>query len=187
MPLNLDLRLDERQSDRVMVSVRLEPDDDCRTVDGVALQLCDASGDDLGPRLLLPISGQLSGPTLTRAELRSLRPIPEGSQVVATAWWGQEQIEVSCPSARGTCLEFHMRGRTRVALPSNTEVRPLSRGERAVLVQVMPWIAEIRPQPQRGAIEDVEPEDTAEGFVEEYGLDEENAQWLEELLAEPDL
>lgn len=186
MPLNLDLRLDERQRDRVVVSVRLEPDDDCRNVDGVALQLCDATGDGLGPRLLLPISGQLSGPTLTQAELRSLRPIPEDSQVVATAWWGQEQIEVSCPSSQGTCLEFHMRGRTRVGLPRNTAVRPVDAQERNTLVRLMPWIAEIRPQAQRSAIEAVEPEDTAEDFAEEYGLDEENAQWLEELLAEPD-
>lgn len=190
LPLTLDLRLEERESDRVRVSVCLSPDGGPQNVDGVALQLCTREGVCLGPRLLIPIGGQVVGPLTTSAELRSRTAIPDDSQVVAVAWWGSEEVEVTCPSDRGTCLEFHMRGRKRVPLPDHAVLRRLTKGERATLTALMPWVAEPLVLPDPTEIEPVDTDETAEEMADEIcaelGLDEDNARWLKELLTEED-
>jgi hypothetical protein len=178
--------VDDRQADRVWVSVSLSPEEESHTVDGVALQLCTRDGGCLGPRLLLPISGQLAGPLVTRAELRSMEPIPRESRVVAVAWWGHEQIEVSCPSDRGTCMEFHLRGITREPLPDRTAIRNLEPGEREALAAHLPWVNESWAVSDPKQIEPLDTEESLDDVVEDLGLDDENARWLKELLTEDD-
>jgi len=183
--LSLDLRLDDRKPDRVLVSVRLSPEGEVHPVDGVALQLCSEDGECLGPRLLLPIHGSLAGPVVTRAELRSADPIPRNGRVVAVAWWGREQVEVTCPSDRGTSLEVHMRGQSQVALPARVTLRLLDEAERAALVRRLPWIDEplAKAHPR---IEPVDPEPDADELCAEIGLDGEDAAWLKDLLESDD-
>ena len=184
MSISIDLRLDDREDDRVWVSVSLCPEDDVHTVDGVTLQLCTRDGECLGPRLLLPISGQLAGPLVTRAELRSMEPIPRDSRVVAVAWWGHEQIEVSCPSDLGTCMAFHMRGVSGVPLPEHAAIRDLEPEERDALAQHLPWVREIRVVSEPGLLEPLDTEESLDEVLDDLGLDEENARWLKELLTE---
>jgi len=182
--LSIDLRLDDREEDRVWVSVSLSPEEEVHTVDGVTLQLCTRDGECLGPRLLLPISGQLSGPLVTRAELRSLEPIPRNSRVVAVAWWGQEQIEVSCPSDLGTCMAFHVRGITRVPLPERAAIRDIEPEERDILARHLPWVNEPRVVADAGHMDPLDTEESFDEVVDDLGLDEESARWLKDLLIE---
>ncbi len=181
----MDLHLDDRQPDRVRVTVRLEPDDAGHPVDGVALQLCSEGGECLGPRLLLPIQGRLAGPLVTRVELRSLSPIPENGRVVAVAWWGCEQVEVTCPSDRHTTLRDHVRGAHRAPLAGRVGLERLDDDERAAFYRLAPWAAEPRV-PRSPRLEPVDPEPSAEEICEELGLEGEDAEWLKDLLEEDD-
>ena len=183
MSVSLDLHLEDRQADRVWVSVRVAPDGEPRRVDGVALQLCARDGEALGPRLLLPICGCLESPIVTRVELKAAA-IPRDGQVVAIAWWGQEQIEARCPADVGTGLEGHMRGHRQLPLATRIDVAPLAPDERAVFVRRMPWVAApMIPFDPRG-IEPLESEPTSDQICEELGLDGEDAEWLKDLLDE---
>lgn len=187
MSLSLDLRLDDRQPDRIVVSVRVVPEGDLHPVDGIALELCNDEGDRLCPRLLLPISGALTGPLETRAELRSRDPIPPRSKVRATAWWGCEQVEASCPSEQGTRFESHMRGRNLVSLANGqVALHLIAPEERACITRSMPWIDEPMVLPDPHEIEPVDTEETAEEYADaicaELGLDDTNAAWIKELL-----
>jgi len=186
VPLSIDLHLDDREEDRVWVSVHLYSEEEGHPVDGITLQLCTRDGECLGPRLLLPISGHLSGPLVTRAELRSMEPIPRDSRVVAVAWWGQEQLEVSCPSDLGTCMAFHMRGLTGIPLPDHAALRDLEPEEREVLARHLPWVREIRTVANAGLLEPLDTEESLDEVLDDLGLDDENARWLKELLAEDD-
>jgi len=192
--LDLELRLEEREPHRVFVSVLLAPRDGAEArVDGVALQLQAPDGEAVGPRMLLPIAGAVRSLILSTIELRTLGDeLPQGSRVVGTAWREAEQVEVTIPTDPGTAFEAHVRGHQRAA---SRDVRrylePLLADERAVFSALYPWIDEpmVPPEPA-GELEVVDHEPDSDEIVddlaEEIGLDAESAEWLKDLLDEPD-
>lgn len=190
LSLDFELRLEDRCGDRVVVSVLLAPSGGPARIDGVALQLHTRTGEALGVRVLLPISGELHHPMLSTLELRA-DEVPLGSRVVGTAWHGAEQREATIPTDPSTGLEVHLRARARVSPAEGDRVleKPTAE-ERARLARLYPWIEEPRVPVAVGelsVVESEEPVDEDEAIdemVDELGLDEESSDWLKELLAE---
>lgn len=191
MPLDLhfELRLEERQTDRVFVSVVLAPLTEHPTaVDGVSVQMQDRAGDPLGARLVLPLSGEVAQPLLTTVEVRSRGEIPAAARVVGVAWKGSEQLDASCPCDPGTQLEVHMRGRSVIGLGTPRDLRSLDDEERAILGRLMPWVNE----PAHAATDapavvdepDPETDEIVADVAEQFDLDDEDAAFLKELLDE---
>jgi len=190
--LDVDLRLEERAPDRVIVSVLLVPHDDpegAAHVDGVALQLKSPAGESIGARMLLPIAGAVASRIRSTVELRALtESIPQGSHVVGTAWRDCEQVQVTIPTDPGTAFEAHVRGLERVV--SHREGRFLEvllPEERAIFSALLPWIDEpMVPRPAAGELGVVDHVPEADELVDELaddlGLDAESAEWLKDLL-----
>lgn len=184
LPLKFELRLEDRGGERVLVSALLAPDGASVRLDGVALQIHTRTGEPLGVRLLLPISGELRQPMLSTVELRC-DEVPLGAKVVGTAWLGGEQREAVIPTDPFTELEVHMRGRRRiVAFAETDEIDLLERHERDRMARDFPWIDEPRIPRAVAELEVVEGADEVDQIVDELGLDEESAEWLQELLRE---
>lgn len=182
MSLSLQLRLDERQDHRVFVSVMLEPDG-VIDIEGVALELHCRESHALSPRLLLPVSGKLSGPLMTQVELRSDIKIPQGAMVVGTVWAGDEQFSALVPTDPCTGMEGHVRGCPRVSVtPDDRDLSSLTADEVALLRGAMPWIGvpEVRDDDEDDPIANEE----MDQLCTELGLDGDCADWLKELMAE---
>ncbi|NCG19344.1 MAG: hypothetical protein GWP91_10085 [Rhodobacterales bacterium] len=200
MALNLhfELRLEERQPERVYVSVVLAPAvPGLASVQGVTVQLHHRAGEPLGTQLLLPIHGDLGQPMVSTVELRSRAPIPPGAVVVGTAWKGNEQIEATCPCDPGTELQVHMRGDRVVAMaPTSDVLLELSCDERIRMARAFPWIelAPCRRSPPESTVmesEPVEPQVSTDadfdtdGVAAEFDLSDEDAAFLKDLMGEP--
>lgn len=184
---SFELRLEERRSDRVYVAVLLAPSD-CTpvTIDGVAVQMFQRSGDAVSSRLLLPIAGTLTQPMVTTVELRATHGhLPNGSRVVGTVWMDDTQIEATCPADMWTELESHVRG-TRMVLPvSEAELRVLRPCERARLAACFPWVGRPTVLPFDGVLEPEEDlDEELDALCDEYGLCGEDAEFLKELMSE---
>ncbi len=187
MTLNLhfELRLEERRTDRVYVSVVLAPaSPGPASVEGVAVQLHNRRGDPLSAQLLLPIQGALGQPMVSTIELRSRHPIAPGARVVGTAWHGTEQLEATCPCDPGTQLQVHMRGTRVVSMDPNEDViLSLSCEERLRLASTFPWIdlapcAEKVVEPRPTVVESQPSERPPESSTDcDFDLDEVAAQF----------
>jgi hypothetical protein len=190
LALKFELRIEERGTDRITVSVLLAPDPGPITLDGVALQLFTRTGEAQGVRMLLPIAGELHHAMLSTVELKSPDGIALGSKVVATAWLGAEQREASVPTDPFTELEVHMRARRRILVASSdSELERLIPEERALFARDFPWIDEPRLPVIAGELTVVESEEPPEeeyldDLVDNLGLDPESSEWLKELLEE---
>lgn len=191
--LDVDLTLEERGPDRVVVSVLLAPLDGEGCLDGLALQLYTPDDEPLGARMLLPLAGTVRQPMLSTVELRSVPTvIPPGSRVVGTAWRGSEQLDVSIPTDPGTAFEAHVRGHDIVTGgTAEAFLEPLLTEERETLARLYPWIDEPRvPRAPSAALEVVDHEpgldEVVDDLVNDIGLDDESADWLRDLLDEPD-
>jgi len=192
LELDVELSLEERLDDSVIVSVYLCPRDGATRVDGVALRLRDKNGRGLGPRVLLPIAGTLSQTmrTTVALECENGEDVPLGACVQVVAWYEQEQREASIPTDRMTAFEVHVRGTTPWALEEGERMlEALLPEERAVFAQGIPWIDEPRMPPPSAAqlgVVDHEPteEEEVDAFVDEMGIDAESAEWLKDLLDE---
>ena len=195
MPLDIDidLRLDERSDAKVALTVLLAPTRGPARVEGVALQVF--LGDEpVGPRTLLPIAGTLAAPMLTSIELGAHgdEPIPAGARVVATAWSGTDQREVIVPTDPGTAFEAHVRGLGPLGDPRvdpARELEPLEGDERRRFTAHFPWMDLPRiPRGVKGQLEVVDavptPRETAADAADAFGLDDETASWLNDLLHE---
>lgn len=188
MEVELELTLDERREDRVLVSFWLTPHTASAAVDSVTLQLVCPKGGELCPRTVLPLSGRLTGPVALSVELRGERPLPLGSQVVATAWIDGEPVKAHCPADPSTSLVMHLRG-ARLGLEEVdadlVTLRPLAEERLAALEARWPWVTQdLSPPEVVGVLEAEEPPPSAEDLAEAMGLDEETAAWLHELLEE---
>ena len=191
IPFSLELHLDERCTDRVFVSVTLSPtsDDVAASIGGVSVQMFNRTGQVLGPRLLLPIAGALHQPMRSTVELRAMHGLPTGSRVVATAWWANGQLEATCPTDPWTELGTHMRGARLLTPDDDEDLEHLTPTERARIAALFPWVDEpmLPPEPPAAFFEPT-PEDDPDAFVDgiadQYGLDEESAEWLRELMDE---
>lgn len=187
MNANLELQLDERLDDRVVVSVSVAPvSDDGAHVDGAVLQLVGADGTELCPRTLLPISGAVDCTVAVSVELRASGSLPEGAEVRALAWDGADQVSATCPADPYIRLRDHMRG-SRLGLPEPEDVFLETPSADALerLVARVPWVAQrTRPVEAAGVIEAREPEPSAEDLVGDLNLDEDCASWLKDLLEE---
>ncbi len=182
MSVSLQLRLDERQDDRVFVSVTLDPDGIIQ-IEGVALELHCRQKHALSPRLLLPVAGQLTGSLTTQVELRAARSIPQGAVVVATVWVGDQQFSAMVPTDPCTGMEGHVRGCPRVSVvPDDRDLASLSDEQVSALRGAMPWIGQpvIQDDDDDDAIDDAE----MDHLCAELGLDGECAEWLRDLMAE---
>ena len=191
LELAFELRLEERGTNRVVVSVLLAPEAASVRIDGVALQLFTRVGEALGVRMLLPISGELGHPMLSTVELKS-EEIPVGSRVVGTAWHGAEQLDSTLPTDPFTELEVHMRARRRiVGSDGDPELERVGPEERALIGRDFPWIDEPRLPPQPIAeltvVENESGGDPVDDLVDDLGLDPESSEWLKELLHEDEV
>jgi len=192
LDLDVELSLEERLEDSVIVSVFLSPTDGATPLDGVALRLRDRHGEGLGPRVLLPISGTLGRVMRTTVALETEdgEDIPTGASVQVVAWHGHEQREALMPTDPMTALEVHVRGTTAWVLHDGDRMlEPLLPEERAVWAEEYPWIDEPRVPPVAKAelgVVDHEPDtdEEVDAFAEEMGLDEESAEWLKDLMSE---
>lgn len=185
--LSLLLRIEQRQPDRVRVSVLLAPTDDPVRLDGVALGLVDEDGEALSARLLLPVAGVLSQPMASTVELRAHDDIPEGSQIVGTAWTDSGEVDVSCPADPCPDLQDHMRGRRAIGIHLTRrkgrehgldEIEP---DERCRLARVFAWLAPSAPCAPR--VVDGR-SSIADEISDEFGLDEDTARFVRELMEE---
>jgi len=200
MALSFQVLLEERQPHLVYVSVVLEPQDGPVHVDGVTVQLFTRKREPISAVLLLPIAGTLTHSMVSSVELRAteLPEIPAGSRIVGTVELREEIVEATCSTDLATELEVHVLGRR--ALPMKTqrvdvEMSWLEDSEYERLVKRFPWIdacpglveAEIdvveTDETVRGGNDDL---DLAEELKDSYGLDDENARWLQELMDEDD-
>lgn len=190
LALKFELRVEERGTDRITVSVLLAPDPGPTTLEGVALQLFNRTGEAVGVRMLLPIAGELHHPMLSTVELKVPEGIALGSKVVATAWLGAEQREALVPTDPFTELEVHMRARRRIAaMGSSIELERLIPEERELFARDFPWIDEPRLPQIAGeltVVEHEEAEEDLDDLVDNLGLDPESSEWLRELLDEDD-
>ena len=181
------MRLQDRETDRVFLEVVLRPNGGPISLDGVAVEWCTRDREPLSPRHLLPISGTLAGPLSTTVELRCHRTVPNESVVVGTAWWGKNQREFICPADPETELESHVKG-TRLVLPlpeKTHEMYNLSRSEWRAIVSVFPWVKGRRtPDEDLEETEEIDTTALMDEITADYGLDEDSAQWLKELLFE---
>ena len=185
MGVSVNLELEDRHPDRVFVSVVVRPSDPPCTVDEVTVQLLCPLRQELGPRVLLPIHGNLTTPVTTTVELRSGGELPEGCSIAAVAWSNAEPIRATCPADPSTSLAAHLTG-SPLGLPSApgtfSTLRP---AERASLHAAFPWLDahERRPHPLRETL-DADDEHTAEALAEDLGLGKEDAEWIASLLEE---
>jgi hypothetical protein len=193
LALKFELRIEERGTDRITVSVLLAPEQGPTLLEGVALQLFNRTGEAQGVRMLLPIAGELHQAMLSTVELKIPEGIALGSRVVATAWRGAEQREASVPTDPFTELEVHMRARRRIlAMGSSIDLERLIPEERALFARDFPWIDEPRMPQIAGELTVVESEETVDeeeyldDLVDNLGLDPESSEWLRELLDEED-
>ena len=179
MSLDFQLCLDEREDARVFATVILIPDADTVSLDGVAVQLFDAEGNSLSSKLLLPVSGELVGPVSSRVELRSHAGIiPSGAQVVATAWWPGGHIHAQRCTDPGTTLHEHVLASGRIALTDEDVLLDVLPEERERMVALFPWM--VRPRIPGSLELDVEEE--AADVVDDLGLDDDDAEWLKNLM-----
>ncbi len=190
LALDFELRLEERNPARVLVSVLLAPRGEEARIEGVALQLQAPDREALSSRVLLPISGTLRHPMRSTLELvANTEVIPQGSRVIGTAWAGTSQLEATIPTDPFTELEVHMRARRRIDPDEDGRelVLPTDR-ERALVARDFPWIDEPRIFVSAGELGVVEheqdPDEVFEDLVEDLGIDEASAEWLKELLEE---
>lgn len=184
------LRLEDRQDDRVFVTVCLSPESDAVDVQGVAVELRTRGGEPLGARLMLPIRGELSSHIAFMTELRARDDLPRGSEIRGTAWWAGGQLETVIPTDPGTCLEQYCRGGGVRLDPLDPDDLPvdLHRLERNALVRTFPWMHRFRAPEERpeSQILEEQPEDLAADIASCYGLCDEDKAFLAELLAEED-
>lgn len=190
MPVTFELHLEERLPDRVIVSVHLAPRRPGARVDGVALELFSRKRESLSPRVVLPITGDLIGEIVVRAEIRANDgPLPPGVTVIGTAWWDTDQVRAVCPADPWTELEAHMRGRRCVKTRGFADedwLTSLEVPERRRLAALFPWIDHPRDPCQTYEHEPLDALDVVDEISEELGLDEANTAWLRELLDEDD-
>jgi len=178
MSLEFQLCLDEREDARVFATVILIPTSTDLSLDGVALQLCDADGNTLSPKRLLPVSGQLLGPVSSRVELRSNQgAIPAGAQVIATAWWPGGHLQAQRCTDPGTTLKEHVLAKGRIALTDEDVLLDVLPEERDIMVSLFPWVA---TQPNQRMLE-LEAQEDAHP-CDDMGLDDEDAEWLKNLM-----
>ena len=182
------LRLEERQPDRVFVTVCLSPEADAVDVQGVAVELRTRAGEPLGARLMLPVRGQLASPLALKTELRARDVLPHGSEIRGVAWWAGGQVETIIPTDPGTCMEAYCRGGGVRLDPIDPDDLPvdLHRTERAALERAFPWMRGFRAPDERpeSQILEEQPADLAADIASCYGLCDEDKAFLEELLAD---
>lgn len=192
MALDFDLQLTDRQPDRVLVSVLLRPsDEEPVDLEGVEVMLLCPEGEPLSHRMLLPIAGRISQAIVSTVELRSHGDLPLGARIAATAWCGCRQWEAQIPADPGTQLEAHCRGVAAIRPDRDRHfgenLQPLACAERDALSIALPWLAPCQLPELRVVDDTTEVEREAEelrSYCNELGLDEQEADWLEDLLNE---
>ena len=200
MALSFQVFLEDRQPHLVYVSVVLEPEGGPVHVDGVTVQLFTRKREPISALLLLPIAGTLSHSMVSSVELRAtkLPEIPAGSRIVGTVELKDGIVEATCSTDLATELEVHVLGRRALPMKSqrvDLEMSWLESAEYCRLIKRFPWIDACpeREDPEidvvvtdeavRGGNDDM---DIAEELKDSYGLDDEDARWLKELMDEDD-
>lgn len=189
--MRFHLDLEDRQRDRVFVTVRLDPDGDQAHVEGVAIELHTRDGDAISARLMLPISGTLPNPLSLRTEIRARGDIPRGARVNGVVWWSGGQLETTCPTDPGTCLERFARGGGRRLPPLDLHDLPRALGaaEHTALVRAFPWMhgfRQVEHQADSHILEE-QGDDIARDVADAYDLSDADRELLEELLDDDDL
>ena len=179
MNLDVQLSLEHRGADRLRVSVWVRPLGEPVSVDSITLELLGPTGDEVGPRLLLPIAGTLGGPIATTVEVRGYGEIPPRSTLRAVAWVAEASVVVDLPADPPPDLGDWMCGRGCCGDP-DLDLRSFTDAERARWARYFPWTA---PAPTANLAEVLEPPSEAHEFSD-LGLDDETAQWVSDLMNE---
>lgn len=188
--MQLELHLDDRQCDRVYVTVCLTPEGGSAVVHGVAVELRTRQGEPLSARLMLPISGPLPAPLALRTEVRARTDLPRGARLHGVVWSSEGSLESSCPTDPGTTLEAYAYG-SPIGLGTPDPLKgphDLTDDERASLVRAYPWMGRYA-SPARvedSQVIEEQPQDLAADIAASYGLSDEDRSFLEELLADDD-
>ena len=188
MDLQFDIQLEDRSPDRVVVSVLLGPGDAPEAlVEGVAILLVDRAGEPLSTRLVLPIAGRLQQPVLTTVELRGRTQLPTGTRVLATAWSDGLRYETPHSGRPRHSLESHLRGALSLHLrDAEGFIETLNPDAKRSLILEFPWLARVACDPT--VVDSATPSPEVEefqAFCKDLGLEEDDADWLTELLDEP--
>lgn len=198
MSLTLEVHLEERLHDRVRALIRLSPNNGVMGIEGVAVELFDEDRNALGPRVLLPIAGQLSDSLVMRVELRCEGALPPGAMILATAWHGADSTKAMTTTDPWTAFEAHIRGKRCVCsgavIPFDDDLllEGMTAKERHALSSKLPWIGEkLRPPSDPRYTSEKEPllphMDVVDDITDELGLCDEDKELLRELLREDSL
>ena len=183
-PFDVELRLESRETKAVIVSVLLTPAEGGATLSGCELELQTAEAEPLGPRLVLPIAGELTAPMRSTVQLRASSEIPRGSRVFATAWDASEVLEFWIPADPRTALWTHLKAGNHPSFGTcDVQLADLTADEQAQLANHFQWIANLR-RPQVLDAYKTDLGDAFEGMVADLGLDAEAAEWLREIIGD---
>lgn len=184
MAVTVELRLDERQAESVIVSVLLTPQSPSSQLGGVELHLQSPNGDALGPRMVLPIAGALTAPMRSTVQLRSNVPLERGARIVAAAWQGSQTVETSIPADARTELAHHAGPAKTLALSNDTQATfgALGDDDMQRLRNAWPWLADTGRPRVVEATADEEQASDVDDIIDDLELDEASSEWLRELL-----
>ena len=183
MALTLHLNIEQRRPDRVFVLIELRHSGQTLNVSGAAVELRSARGTLLSPRMLLPIAGDLSGPLATRVELRSQQQIPQGSKVYGVVFFDGQQTESTIPVDPCTDLEAHVRGRRSICRFAEQTLETLTPRDEYAIQQMFPWAVDEEPEDDETS-DEIEPDDLSDEVAKSLGLDDEEAEFLREILTD---
>ena len=185
MPIELHLHIEERRPDRLYALFEIDNQGEVVNITGAALELRDAQGQLLSPRMILPIAGMLTGPLATRSELRAQRNIPRGATLYGVVFCNGTHTETIIPADPCTDLEGHVRGRRVIRGHRQTELLSIPIDELRVLKEAFPWtVDDSTVSGEEG--EEGEEEDLTDEIIGHYDLDPEDADFLRALMTEED-
>jgi len=184
MAMEMHIELLDVQADRVRVAVELDPHQTLR-LDELVVFLTDGNGDTFGPRVLLPISGELHGAVSTTVELRSTSPcLPDHTSIRAEAWVAGEMHACAIPAHSWTDLAVHLSGESPELDPFEpSALRSIRGGDYRKLRRYLPWLANLARCGASQGLPILEPPQE-DPIPQGMDLDPDCEAWLRDLMSE---
>ncbi len=185
MNVQLCLGLVERASDRMKVRlVASSGDDGPLSLEGASIRLYGSAGEPLTPRFLVNVPGELGAHWDTTVELRHPPELPEGAVIRAHVWSPHDTTECGCRVDSGTRLEGYLLGVGSDPEPVDAfELGSVDDERLDALASRLPWAtAPVREAAHKAVVIEAQVHPSADDLRADFGLDDDDAQWLEELL-----